>query len=88
MPEFLSQVESHDAVAIVFLSFAFVAGLVVWLSLQWRLHRRTDMEVALKHAMLERGLSVAEIERVLNATLGGGADSNCEAAVGRSHRPV
>jgi hypothetical protein len=81
MPEFLSQVESHDAVAIVFLSFAFVAGLVVWLSLQWRLHRRTDMEVALKHDMLERGLSAAEIERVLNATLGGGDDAASERGI-------
>ena len=75
MPDPLAQLESNDAAAIVFFCLAFVTGIVVWLSLQWRLHRRTEMETALKHDMLERGLSAADMERVLNAKLGGGADS-------------
>ena len=48
----------------------FVAGMVVWLSLQWRLHRRTEMEAALKQEMLQRGMSAEEIERVLSARMG------------------
>ena len=69
MPELPVQVASHDVVSIVFLVLAFVAGMTVWLTLQWRLHKRTEFEVALKRDMLARGMSVADIERVLRASV-------------------
>jgi hypothetical protein len=60
----------------VFLVLAFVAGLIIWLTWQWRLHRKTEMEVSLKQDMLNRGLSAEDIERVLRAPLSG----NCSGA--------
>jgi hypothetical protein len=84
--ELFSRLDSSDAVGVVFFILAFAAGLVVWISLQWRLHRRTEMEVALKQLMLERGMSAAEIERVLQARLGWSADAQRQDAVARLDR--
>jgi hypothetical protein len=77
--DLLSRLASHDAAAIVFFVLVFLAGMVVWLSLQWRLHRRTELEAALKQDMLSRGMSAAEIERVLRAPLSGSCGSADEA---------
>lgn len=71
MQESVTHLDSGDVVAIVSMSLTFVTALVGWLTLQWRWHRRTEMEVALKRDMVERGLSAREIERVLGASLGG-----------------
>jgi hypothetical protein len=71
MEELLARMNSDDVVAVVFLVLAFIAGLVVWLSLQWRLHRRTELEASLKHEMLDRGMTADEIERVLHAGMHG-----------------
>jgi hypothetical protein len=74
MQDLLSRLTSTDVVGIVFFILLFLAGMIVWLSLQWRLHRRTEMAAALKQDMLNRGMSAAEIERVLRASLGGASD--------------
>jgi hypothetical protein len=71
MPDLLPGLASHDVVVIVFFVLACLAGMTVWLTLQWRLHRRTEMEAALKQEMLNRGMSAEEIERVLRAHLSG-----------------
>jgi hypothetical protein len=68
--DFLSRLSSDDLTALCFFVLVAIAGLVVWLSLQWRLHRRTEMEIALKRDMLNRGMTVDEIERVIQATSG------------------
>jgi len=86
MQELFSRLDSSDAVGVVFFILAFAAGLVVWITLQWRLHRRTEMEVALKQLMLERGMSAAEIDRVLQARLGGNANEQRHDVVGRLDR--
>ena len=70
MEALLSRLASEDVTAIVFLALAFLAGMIVWLTLQWRLHRRTEIEAALKQEMLNRGMSAEEIERVLRASSG------------------
>jgi hypothetical protein len=70
MEALLSRLASEDVTAIAFLTLAFLAGLIVWLTLQWRLHRRTEIEAALKQEMLNRGMSAEEIERVLRASSG------------------
>jgi hypothetical protein len=69
MAEFLSNFRSDDLVAIILFGLCFLAGMIVWLSLQWQLHRRTEFEVALKQDMLNRGMSAADIERVLRASM-------------------
>jgi hypothetical protein len=75
MEDLLSRLTSSDVTGIVFFGLAFLAGMVVWLTLQWRLHRRTEIEAALKQDMLNRGMSAEEIERVLRARLSGSCDS-------------
>jgi hypothetical protein len=67
MEALLNRLTSHDIVGIVMFSLVFLAGVIVWLSLQWRLHRRTEMEAGLKQLMLERGMSAQDIERVIRA---------------------
>jgi hypothetical protein len=78
MPELFSRLESSDVVGAIFFMLVFAAGMAVWFSLQWRLQRRTEMEVALKREMLEMGMSAEDIERVLKARLGESADSACQ----------
>lgn len=72
MEQFLARLPSDDLTAIVFFVLAFLAGMIVWLSLQWRLHRRTEIEAVLKQEMLNRGMSADEIVRVLRAPVSGG----------------
>jgi hypothetical protein len=69
MADFLPNLQPKDVGPIVALILCFLAGMTVWITLQWRLHRRTEMEVALKHEMLNRGLSADEIERVMRASM-------------------
>jgi hypothetical protein len=68
MQDVLSRLVSHDGSNLVLYTLIFLAGMIVWLSLQWRLHRRTEIEAALKQEMLKQGMSAADIERVVRAT--------------------
>jgi len=89
MSDLLSRVPPHDVPAIVFSALAFVAGLVVWLTYQWRLHRRTEIEAALKQDMLNRGMSAEEIERVMRASLHGNRNGvGHERVAGSVHGPA
>jgi hypothetical protein len=72
----LARLTSDDVALIVLFILAFLAGMTVWLTLQWRLHRRTEIEAALKQDMLNRGMSAGEIGRVLKATLTGTATAS------------
>jgi hypothetical protein len=67
MEALLSRLASEDVAVLVFFTLAFLAGTIVWLTWQWRLHRRTEIEAALIQEMLNRGMSAGEIERVLRA---------------------
>jgi hypothetical protein len=75
MQELLSRLTGDDLVAVISITFTFVAAVIIWLSLQWRLHHRAELEVALKRDMLERGMSAEDIERILRAPLGGAAEA-------------
>lgn len=57
-----------DGILAIFLTF--VAGIVVFLTVQCRRHLQVELEVALKRDMLERGMSADEIARVTSAKLG------------------
>jgi hypothetical protein len=78
MQELLSQLKSNDLAAVIVTTLTFVTGLIVWLSLIWRWHRRTEMEIALKMELVNRGMSAEEIERVLRASVKGAR--TCSAA--------
>jgi hypothetical protein len=69
MEDLLSRLHSDDVTGIVIFVLTFLAGMIVWLTLQWRLHRRTELEAALKQDMLNRGMSAEEIERVMRASV-------------------
>jgi hypothetical protein len=92
----LAPLRSDDVVQVINATFTFLAGMVVWLTLQWRLHRRTEIETAVKRAelgaalkqtMLNRGMSAAEIERVVRAPLGGDGSAGEAGAVSREIAP-
>jgi hypothetical protein len=70
MEDLLSRLKSEDMAVIVLFVLVFLAGMIVWLTLQWRLHRRAEIDAALKQDMLNRGMSAEEIERVLRASFG------------------
>ena len=65
--QLLSRISSNDLIPITFIVTGMLVGLIIALTVQWRLHRRTEMEVALKQEMLARGMSAEEIERVIKA---------------------
>jgi hypothetical protein len=81
--ELLNRIPSHDVVAVVLFVLLFAAFLVVWVPLQWRIHRRTEMENALKRDMIERGMSAQDIERVIRATAEG-TDEEADDEEGKS----
>jgi hypothetical protein len=72
MNEFLSRFNPGQLEGFVILGAVLLTGLIVFLSVQWRLHRRTELEASLKQDMINRGMSADEIERVLKASLRGG----------------
>ncbi|HMP03583.1 MAG TPA: hypothetical protein PKD86_16775 [Gemmatales bacterium] len=66
----LTDLFSHpDIVPLVCIVMMFACGLIGYLTRQWRLHRKTEIETGLKRAMIEKGMSAAEIERVMRASL-------------------
>lgn len=75
------EILSH-LVCLVIVVLAFLTFLIVWVPVQWRLHRRTELEAALKQDMLNRGMSAEEIERVLKTSLPEGAEPPVTADVG------
>ena len=80
MNDVLSRLDSHDIAGMISVFLTFLAGMIVWVTLQWRLHRRTEMEVALKQAMLNRGMSADEIEQVMQASFSSRPDKAKEPA--------
>jgi hypothetical protein len=46
----------------------FLVAAIGIVASTWRKHRQTEMEIALKHEMLNRGMSAEEIERVIKAS--------------------
>jgi hypothetical protein len=71
MTDFLARLPPGDVAPFVFFTLTLAAGLIIWLSWQWRLHRRTELEVTLKQQMVSQGMTADEIERVLHASLSG-----------------
>jgi SOS response regulatory protein OraA/RecX len=60
----------HPALLIPMLPLAggVLIALTAILTSQWRKHRQTELEMSLKHEMLNRGFSAEEIERVVKAS--------------------
>ena len=71
MNEFLSRFHPGQLEGFVIIGLVLTAGLTIFLTWQWRIHRRTEMEVSLKQDMINRGMSAEDIERVLSASMTG-----------------
>ena len=59
-------------------------GLAFFIAIQWRKIRQTEIQAALKHDMLERGMSAEEIRMVVEA----GWQSVALAALGKAPEPI
>ncbi len=68
MTEWLSQMPPAVLIPLVPVLCGALIALTAIISSQWRKHRQTELEVSLKHDMLNRGFSAEEIERVVKAS--------------------
>jgi len=59
----------------VFMGVPFLAWVVISIAHNWRRVRTSEHLAALKQNMIERGMSAEDIERVINAGLPAGAES-------------
>ena len=75
MEQFISKLQPHDLVTVLVLTLGAVIALVAIIATQWRMHKRTEVEAALKQEMLARGMSAEDIERVIKS---GATSSQCE----------
>ena len=75
MSEFLSKFSSGQLEGFVIIGAVLTTCLIMFLTWQWRLLRRTDIEASLKQDMVNRGMSADEIERVLAAKTNVGSKS-------------
>jgi hypothetical protein len=71
MNQFLSRFHPGQLEGFVILGAVLITGLIIFLTWQWRIHRRTEMEFSLKQDMINRGMSAEDIERVLTASMAG-----------------
>ena len=69
----ISRLEPSDLIAFAVFGIGGLIALVSIISVQWRLHKRGEMETALKQEMIARGMSAEEIERIIKA----GPNSAC-----------
>ncbi len=67
MSEWLAQMHPALLIPILPIIGGCLIAIVGIVSSQWRKHRQTELEIALKHDMLNRNFSAEEIERVVRA---------------------
>jgi hypothetical protein len=70
MSEFFDTLNGPGGERLIPIISVVVGGLITVVAIvfsQWRKHRLAEMEINLKQEMVQRGMSAAEIERVLAA---------------------
>lgn len=82
MEALLSKLRPDELISLLSILLLYATGLTVWLTYSWRMHRRTEIEAALKQDMLNRGMSADDIERVVRAS----AATPCTSHSDRVHR--
>jgi hypothetical protein len=68
-------ITSGNIVPLAAIGFGCLIPMVAMVTHHWRKLRQTEMEIALKHDMVNRGMSADEIERVIKAS--GPVDDSC-----------
>jgi SOS response regulatory protein OraA/RecX len=71
MSEFLAKFSGGEMIALVAVMIGPVVAIVAVVASQWRRVRIVEMEAALKQQMLDKGMSAAEIEKVMTASSNG-----------------
>jgi len=71
MQDIFSKLSAHQIEDYLIILTVLSACLIAFLTVQWRWHRRTEIEASLKQDMLNRGMGADEIERVLRASMSG-----------------
>ena len=70
MSEFLAKFSGGELIGLVAVLVGPLIAIVAVLATQWRRVRVAELEGALKQQMLDKGMSAAEIEQVMRASLG------------------
>jgi hypothetical protein len=68
MSEWLSQMHPALLIPILPIVGGCLIAIIAIVAGQWRKHRQTELEIALKSDMLNRGFSAEEIEKVIKAS--------------------
>ena len=76
---------NDEGVAIVFFVMAALVTAVYFITKNWRLAQQAAYTARLKQIMIERGMSAAEIERVINCSE---SPRDAAAAAKRRDRPL
>jgi hypothetical protein len=84
LQEFLALFGRDMAFILVLVIFNALVGLAFFIVIQWRKIRQAEIQAALKHDMLERGMSAEQIKLVLEA----GQDLVALAALGKRSEPT
>ena len=69
MTEFIQALGPHAAWILGFALPGVIIACVAIISGCWLSFRKRKMEIELKHALVDRGMSADEIERIMKATM-------------------
>jgi hypothetical protein len=83
LQELLALFGRDMAFILVLVVFNALVGLAFFITIQWRKIRQAEIQAALKHDMLERGMSAEQIKLVLEA-----GQSVSLAALGKGPEPT
>jgi hypothetical protein len=83
LQDFVSAFGRDMAFILLLVIFNALVGLAFFIAIQWRKIRQAEIQAALKHDMLERGMSAEQIKLVLEA-----GQSVALAALGKSPEPT
>jgi hypothetical protein len=68
MSEWLTRIDPVLMIPILPMLCGTLIAIIAIISHAWRKHRQSEMEMALKQDMLNRGMSAEDIERVIVAS--------------------
>jgi hypothetical protein len=63
----LAKLEHHEILAVIAIVMGSLIAIVSVIAIQWRCVRVAEMEATLKQQMLDKGMSPADIDQVMNA---------------------
>lgn len=83
MLEILSRLHGDDIVGLVAVVGGFITAITVVCVVAWERHRERQLAVTIIEDMLDQGMSVEQIERILKAAGFGGSKTRLHSLRGR-----